>query len=129
MDSHYYGDYRNNENINKTKKTITRVWAMVIILIVISLSTTAIYFMIDKHSVQLNKNIGIIDVKIDDINNHLSKQDEKLKNIENVQMNTMNKIDSIENNLNSILYITGKESKIINKINRKTDTIILFINR
>lgn len=129
MDSHYYGDYRNNENINKTKKTITRVWAMVIILIVISLSTTAIYFMIDKHSVQLNKNIGIIDVKIDDINNHLSKQDEKLKNIENVQMNTMNKIDSIENNLNSILYITGKESKIINKIDRKTDTIILFINR
>lgn len=129
MDSHYYGDYRNNENINKTKKTITRVWAMVIILIVISLSTTAIYFMIDKHSVQLNKNIGIIDVKIDDINNHLSKQDEKLKNIENVQMNTIDKLDSIENNLNSILYITGKESKIINKINRKTDTIILFINR
>lgn len=127
METFYYGDPRNE--IDKSQKKISRLWSLVITLLVMSFCTMIIYFVIDNRTSKLSKGLGIIEKKIDTTNDILVSHSTKLSSIELTQNETNYKIDSLLNNVGTVLNFSGKGSKMMNRIEKKADTIILLINK
>lgn len=127
METFYYGDPRNE--IDRSQKKITRLWSLVITLLVMSFCTMIIYFVINNRTSKLSKEINVVQKKIDTTNDILVSHSTKLSAIELTQSETNYKIDSLMNNVGSVLNFSGKGSKMMNRIEKKADTIILLINK
>ena len=127
METFYYGDPRNE--IDKSKKTISRLWSFIVILMVIIVSTTIIYFVINHQSSKILKKVDLVNKKTDTTNTILMSQTSEISKIQNSQNETNIKVDSLIDDINYILYMYGKGSKMMNRIEKKTDTIILLINK
>lgn len=127
METYYYGDPRNE--IDKSQKKISRLWSLVIILFVMIVCTVITYFVIEKRTIKLSEHIDVVVDKIDTSNNTLSNHSIQLSSIQLTQNQTNRKIDSLVNDIGVILNVSGKGTKIMNRIEKKADTIILLINK
>lgn len=127
METYYYGDPRNE--IDKSQKKITRLWSLVIILFVMIVCTSIIYFVIEKRINKLSDGINVVESKVDTTNNILTNHSTRLSSIQLSQDETNRKIDSLVNDIGVILNFSGKGTKIMNRIEKKADTIILLINK
>lgn len=127
METFYYGDPRNE--IDRSQKKITRLWSLVITLLVMSFCTMIIYFVINNRTSKLSKEINVVQKKIDTTNDILVSHSTKLSAIELTQSETNYKIDSLMSDIGTVLNFSGKGSKMMNRIEKKADTIILLINK
>lgn len=127
METYYYGDPRNE--IDKSQKKISRLWSLIIILFVMIICTIITYFVIEKRTNRLSDGINVVKNKVDTTNNILTNHSTRLSSIQLSQDETNRKIDSLVNDIGVILNVSGKGTKIMNRIEKKADTIILLINK
>jgi hypothetical protein len=127
METFFYGDPRNE--IDKSQKKISRLWSLIITLLVMSFCTIIIYFLIVNRTSRLTKGLGTIEKKVDTTNSVLVSNSTTLSNIEINQNETNNKIDSLMSDISTVLNFSGKGSKTMNRIEKKADTLILLINK
>ena len=127
METFYYGDPRND--IEKSKKKITRLISLVITLLVMIICTTTIYLLINKRSTKLSKDIVVVGEKVDSINQILMSHTTQLSDIQLKQTQTNDSVDTLISDLGYLSYTSGKGTKTINKIDKKVDTLILLINK
>ena len=127
METFYYGDPRNE--IDKSQKKISRLWSLIITLLVMSFCTIIIYFLIVNRTSKLTKGLVTIEKKVDTTNGVLVSNSAILSNIEINQNETNHKIDSLMSDISTVLNFSGKGSKTMNRIEKKADTLILLINK
>lgn len=127
METFYYGDPRNE--IDKSQKKISRLWSLIITLLVMSFCTIIIYFLIVNRTSKLTKGLVTIENKVDTTNGVLVSNSVILSNIETNQNETNHKIDSLMSDISTVLNFSGKGSKTMNRIEKKADTLILLINK